>query len=1004
MADINISELPLISLATNDDVFIINDANATTSQITWSQLQNSIQSLTGQVTFSQGSAESPSITFTGDLNLGVFSPGLDTLAFTTNGSERMRIDPSGNVAIGLSAPSNFSSNAYNLVVGNTASSDNGITVVSSTVDTGNLYFADGTGAGSEDAGQITYDHSDNHLHFSTVASERMRINAVGNVGIGTSAIKSNLHVRGGDSGITATPSGQSGIIVESGAAESGALQFYNAPGTNAYVNFGDSGSLDVGYIRYDHNDNKLSIQTLGSERLHLTSAGDLGLGVSPTNTVLDINNPASGSSSYTGVGVSSVIQSDVTLDFRYFRSTAGTQNTTFNLTSLYHFSATQGTFGGTSSVDSQYGFAVDSGMSGATNNYGFYSGLNQAANTYGFYAAGSADHYFNGDNFIVANGGTETARFSDGNLTVSKSVVFTGGSTAARPSPIAGLMRFNSDIASWEGYNGFSWGAIGGGATTTSSPPSNANEGDIWFDIDEGRTYIYYNDGDSNQWVEMNPSLNGGVANGSISTPQLADGAVTDVKILDLNVTNSKLATNSVSTTKIQDGSVTPAKLDRAYLTDAPTDGNSYVRRSGTWEPSISGASANSTFPTATAIGQQHYNTNDGRLYIVIEDAGSNLIWVDASPDSENALVFSGVNPPNSPENGNLWWDSELGRLFVYYVDDNGDGQWVEASPQVTGFTYDEASDTWETGSNLGVDGELLIGTDNTTDNLRLNAKMAIVNSGSGSTSHTGLMMTNYSSSSGVAPFLDFNKSRSDTDGGKTAVQAEDSLGFIVFRGTDGDEFHQAASIESYVDGTTGNNDLPGRLVFKTTADGASTPAERMRIDRNGKWYLDNVDLFDPTYLGQIRINNTGGLLFRNGSTSARYPLGFQNSAGTFVGSVSAGNSSTQFNTSSDYRLKENVVAITDGISRLKQLQPKRFNFIIEAGKTVDGFIAHEAQAVVPEAVTGEKDAVDDKGNPVHQGIDQSKLVPLLTAALQEAVAKIETLEARLNTLEEGLN
>ncbi|WP_263743941.1 hypothetical protein, partial [Klebsiella pneumoniae] len=129
----------------------------------------------------------------------------------------------------------------------------------------------------------------------------------------------------------------------------------------------------------------------------------------------------------------------------------------------------------------------------------------------------------------------------------------------------------------------------------------------------------------------------------------------------------------------------------------------------------------------------QHYNTNDGRLYIVIEDAGSNLIWVDASPDSENALVFSGVNPPNSPENGNLWWDSELGRLFVYYVDDNGDGQWVEASPQVTGFTYNEGTDTWETGSNLSaadgtfsgrvdvesadglyVDGRLTVGTGNT--------------------------------------------------------------------------------------------------------------------------------------------------------------------------------------------------------------------------------------------------------------------------------------------------
>ena len=67
-----------------------------------------------------------------------------------------------------------------------------------------------------------------------------------------------------------------------------------------------------------------------------------------------------------------------------------------------------------------------------------------------------------------------------------------------------------------------------------------------------------------------------------------------------------------------------------------------------------------------------------------------------------------------------------------------------------------------------------------------------------------------------------------------------------------------------------------------------------------------------------------------------------------------------------------------------------------KSSKTVDGFLAHEVQTIVPEAITGEKDAVDDEGNPQYQGIDQSKLVPLLTAALQEAVAKIETLEQRL--------
>jgi hypothetical protein len=81
------------------------------------------------------------------------------------------------------------------------------------------------------------------------------------------------------------------------------------------------------------------------------------------------------------------------------------------------------------------------------------------------------------------------------------------------------------------------------------------------------------------------------------------------------------------------------------------------------------------------------------------------------------------------------------------------------------------------------------------------------------------------------------------------------------------------------------------------------------------------------------------------------------------------------------------------------QLKPSRFSFIINPSETVDGFIAHEVQEVVPQSVFGEKDELDDNSEPVYQGIDQAKIVPLLTAALQEAVRKIETLETRVTQL-----
>jgi hypothetical protein len=152
-------------------------------------------------------------------------------------------------------------------------------------------------------------------------------------------------------------------------------------------------------------------------------------------------------------------------------------------------------------------------------------------------------------------------------------------------------------------------------------------------------------------------------------------------------------------------------------------------------------------------------------------------------------------------------------------------------------------------------------------------------------------------------------------------------------------------------------------------------------------------------------------------SGGAKYKISFKQN-GTQVGVIEVGTSSTAYLTSSDYRLKENVAPLTSATERLKQLNPLRFNFIADADKTVDGFLAHEVQDVVPEAIGGTKDAMrdeeyevtpavlDDDGNvvteavmgtrsvPDYQGIDQSKLVPLLVATIQELEARIAALES----------
>jgi hypothetical protein len=130
---------------------------------------------------------------------------------------------------------------------------------------------------------------------------------------------------------------------------------------------------------------------------------------------------------------------------------------------------------------------------------------------------------------------------------------------------------------------------------------------------------------------------------------------------------------------------------------------------------------------------------------------------------------------------------------------------------------------------------------------------------------------------------------------------------------------------------------------------------------------------------------------------------------GTAVGSIGVNASATSFNTSSDYRLKENVTPMSGATAQTKLLKPCNFDWI--TGGNVNGFIAHELAEVVPEAVTGTKDAMRDeeyevttatdteeavmgtRSVPDMQGIDQSKLVPLLTATIQELIARIEALE-----------
>jgi hypothetical protein len=188
------------------------------------------------------------------------------------------------------------------------------------------------------------------------------------------------------------------------------------------------------------------------------------------------------------------------------------------------------------------------------------------------------------------------------------------------------------------------------------------------------------------------------------------------------------------------------------------------------------------------------------------------------------------------------------------------------------------------------------------------------------------------------------------------------------------------------------------------SADGAvaisAGGSERLRIDASGNLLVGTTTIEGNGLTIRPNLDNGATrIIFERAATTASSLIQAFNNGTTNVGSISHTNTTTSYTTSSDYRLKEDAQPIANPSERLLALKPVNFAWKVD-GSRMDGFMAHEAQEVVPEAVTGEKDAVDKDGNPEYQGIDQSKIVPLLTAALQEALKKIEALEARVAALE----
>jgi hypothetical protein len=616
--------------------------------------------------------------------------------------------------------------------------------------------------------------------------------------------------------------------------------------------------------------------------------------------------------------------------------------------------------------------------------------------------------------------------------TATDAIFVPSGTTAQRPgTPSNGYLRYNSDDAQFEGYADGEWGAIAGsGSGSAIEPQIFAGDGStVDFTLTSAPTsennLLVFIDGafqaqDSYSVSGTTLTFSTAPANTRVVTVYHARSNISGSNmIVDTMTGDNSDVTLTLSVAPVSENNV-QVYFDGVYqskanysisgttltFSTAPATGVAVEAITHT-QTTINEPAANTVTPTKIAAGDFYFDTDT--LYI---DSTNNRVGIGTSSPQQKLHIFQteggvGAKHATIRLGGYLNTGAEIS---AYRYDGNSNNQGLIFS------THDSTNGIVE---RMRIDsaGNVGIGTDSPSADLSIGRN----GNATGGNIQLGVDTNNANKYAAIT----------------TKAYASDAQpkGFINVASQ-----AYSGNNQTFIGGGLAELDASTEIRFYTAA-GANTTngTERMRIDGSGNLLVGTTS----TNPGQNNsttgtfISNAGRLMINNAGSDnimGRNTNGVLLSirrAGSEVGSINVTASSTAYNTSSDYRLKENLVTDWDATTRLKQLNPLRFNFIADADTTVDGFLAHEVQDIVPEAITGTKDAMkdeeyevtpavlDDDGNvvteavmgtrsvPDYQGIDQSKLVPLLTKALQEQQSLIEAqattitdLTTRIETLE----